>query len=159
MQIHIIAAVAKENRAIGLRNTLPWHIPEDFRYFKQVTLGHPIIMGKKTFLSIGKALPGRTNIILTRDDSFSADDVLVAKDAQQALQFAEQTGDTEVFVIGGSQVYETFLPIADRLYITLVPGEYEADTFFPDYSNFDQEVSREICTTQVGDIEFLVLEK
>jgi dihydrofolate reductase len=118
------------NRLIGNRNQLPWHLPADLAHFKQVTLGKPIIMGRKTYESIGRPLPGRENIVLTRSAQFQAEGVFIAKSLQQALQYA--AGADEAMVIGGSAIYELVLPTADRLYITYVENSYQGDAWFPE---------------------------
>lgn len=117
------------NQVIGIDNKMPWHLPAELTYFRKVTTGHPIIMGRRTFESIGRPLPGRTNIILTRDQSFTAEGTVVLHSLEQVLQ---QYGDSGAFVIGGTQIYEQFLPVAERLYITMIDQEFEGDTFFPE---------------------------
>ena len=129
-RISLIAAVA-ENRAIGKDNQMLWHIPEDLEYFRRTTKGHPVIMGRNTFESIGQALPGRTNIIITRDKSYQAKDCLVVNSLEKALKQANKSsgGDKEIFIGGGGQIYKQTLPMADRLYLTIVKGNFEANTF------------------------------
>ena len=126
--ISLIVAMDK-NRLIGDSKKIPWHLPADFAHFKETTIGHPIIMGRTTFESIGRPLPGRKNIVMTRGD-FSHDGVVVAHTFPEAVSLAE--GDEEVFVIGGAQVYSQALSSVDRLYVTFVEGEFEGDTFFPE---------------------------
>ena len=117
------------NRLIGRDNALPWRLPADLAHFRNITMGKPVVMGRKTFESIGRPLPGRTNIVLTRSLDFSAEGVLVADSLESALDLA---GDAaEVFVIGGGAVYEQALPQAQRLYLTLVDDEFEGDAWFP----------------------------
>lgn len=130
MMVSIIAAMDR-NRLIGNRNQLPWHLPADLAHFKQVTMGKPIIMGRKTYESIGRPLPGRANIVLTRSQSFHAEGVFTANTLQQALDFA--TGESEVMIIGGSSIYELALPVADRLYMTYVDNSCEGDAWFPEF--------------------------
>lgn len=130
MRISIIAAMDR-NRLIGNRNQLPWHLPADLAHFKRVTMGKPVIMGRKTFESIGRPLPGRTNIVLTGSADFRADGVLVASSLDQALEYA--SGADEAMVIGGGMIYRLVLPSADRLYLTLVDNAYEGDAWFPDF--------------------------
>ena len=131
----IVVALA-ENNVIGDNNQLIWHLPADLQFFKKITMGKPIVMGRKTFLSIGKPLPGRRNIVITRDKNFSisgleifhsVEEVLVSFDAQQ-----------EVMIIGGAEIYRQFLPFVSRLYITRVHEKFSGDTFFPqfDYSEW-----------------------
>lgn len=139
-RISIIVAVDK-NRAIGKKGELLWRIPEDLRRFREITSGHPVIMGRITHQSIGKVLSGRTNIIITKDSEFKTEGVIVAHSLEEALKQSQaQPGDNEIFIIGGGQIYKQFLPLADKLYLTLVEGNYEADTFFPDYSDFKKVI-------------------
>ena len=129
------------NRAIGVENQLPWHIKADLQYFKEQTLHHPILMGRKTFESIGRPLPYRTNIVLTRDPHFSAEGVHVIHSIQEAIALFPQYPD--LFIIGGGQIYSELLPFVDKLYLTLVETTIKgADTFFPEYANFFTEVNR-----------------
>ncbi len=132
MAISLVVAVAR-NGVIGRDNALPWHLPDDLRYFKSVTLGRPIIMGRKTFLSIGRPLPGRHNIVLTRDPAWMADGVTVVHGLREALQAARQDDgeDAEIMVIGGADVFALALPLADRLYLTEVLDQPHGDTYFP----------------------------
>lgn len=130
MLVSIIAAMDR-NRLIGNKNQLPWHLPADLAHFKKVTMGKPIIMGRKTYDSIGRSLPGRTNIVLTRDADFHADGVVVAYNLQQAFEYAG--GSDEVMIIGGSSIYELALPQADRLYLTYVEAAYQGDAWFPGF--------------------------
>jgi dihydrofolate reductase len=127
--VSIIAAMDR-NRLIGNKNRLPWHLPADLAHFKHVTMGKPIIMGRKTFESIGRPLPGRTNIVLTRSADFHAEGVMAANTLQQALDYAASAD--EVMIIGGSAVYELALPRADRLYMTYIEGSFDGDAWFPD---------------------------
>jgi len=128
--VSIIAAMDR-NRLIGSNNQLPWHLPADLGHFKQVTMGKPIIMGRKTYESIGRALPGRTNIVLTRSSDFNAEGVLTANTLEQALDYV--SAEDEVMIIGGSAIYELTLPRADRLYLTYVENSFEGDAWFPDF--------------------------
>jgi len=132
--ISMIVAMA-ENRAIGKDNDLLWHLPDDFKHFKSVTMGKPILMGRKTYESIGKPLPGRENIVITRDKNFSADGTTLVNSIPDALEASEQYD--EVMVIGGASFYEQMLPVANRLYITVVHATFAADAFFPDI-NLDE---------------------
>jgi dihydrofolate reductase len=128
--VSIIAAMDR-NRLIGNENQLPWHLPADLAHFKQVTMGKPIIMGRKTYESIGRPLPGRTNIVLTRSSDFNAEGVLTANTLEQALN--QVSAEDEVMIIGGSTIYELTLPRADRLYLTYVENSFEGDAWFPDF--------------------------
>lgn len=139
--ISIIAAVA-ENRAIGIHNRLPWHLPADLKYFRNKTLGHHVIMGRKNYQSIGKPLPQRTNIVVTRDPGFDAPGCVVVNSIGAALAAAD--GDPEVFIIGGAGIYAQSLPFADRLYLTLVHHSFEGDTYFPEFEWAQwKEISKE----------------
>jgi len=128
--VSIIAAMDR-NRLIGNKNQLPWYLPADLAHFKQVTMGKPIIMGRKTYDSIGRPLPGRTNIVLTRSADFHAEGVVTANTLQQALDYVST--ENEVMIIGGSTIYELALPRADRLYLTYVENSFEGDAWFPDF--------------------------
>ena len=137
MRISLIVAVA-ENGVIGRDGDLPWRIPADLKFFKETTTGHPIVMGRKTHQSIGRALPGRKNIVITRDPDFVGDDIAVVSDLDAAISSA---GDAaEVMVIGGAQIYELALPHADRIYLTEVHVAADGDTHFP---AFDRDIWRE----------------
>ena len=139
---------AAENGVIGRDNALPWKLPEDMRYFKRMTMGKPIIMGRKTFESIGQPLPGRTNIVITRNTAFGAEGVNVVSSVEEALQLAQHTasadGVGEAVVIGGSEIYRLALPLADRLYMTEVHANVEGDAVLPRI-HWDEwrEISRE----------------
>jgi len=147
MKIVLIAAFA-QNRVVGINNTLPWHLPEDLKYFKRTTSGKAIIMGRKTYDSIGRPLPNRTNIVISRNSDFQADGVRVVASLEAAIELAKEVNFIndvkEVMVIGGASIYEAALPMADRLYLTHVHAEIEGDAYFPEV-NFKQwlEVSRE----------------
>jgi dihydrofolate reductase len=137
----IIVAI-DENNAIGKDNKLLWHITEDLKYFKSITNGHPVIMGRKTFESIGKALSGRTNIIISRNRQFSAEGCIVVSSLEEAISVASETDDDK-FIIGGASVYREAVGIADMIYLTVVHSRYDADTFFPKISENEwKEVDR-----------------
>jgi dihydrofolate reductase len=125
-----------ENRVIGRNNNLPWYLPEDLKYFKKTTMGKPIIMGRKTYESIGKPLPGRTNIVVTRNANFTADGVRVVHSLDDAIALATQIsiidGSSEAIVIGGGQIYQAALPLVETLYVTQVHAKVEGDAFFPE---------------------------
>lgn len=128
--ISIIVAIAR-NGVIGAGNNLIWHISEDLRRFKAITTGHPVVMGRKTYESIGRPLPNRTNVVITRQSDFKAEGCVVVHSLQEAIQrFAE---DEEVFIIGGGQIYAEALPLAKRIYLTEVDADYEGDTYFPQW--------------------------
>jgi len=134
MLLSIIVAQS-QNRVIGINNKLPWYLPEDLKYFKRITQGKPIIMGRKTYESIGRPLLGRTNIVITRDGDYQAPGIKVVHTLEQALDLAEQQalvdGSEEALVIGGAEIYALTLPQADRLYLTQVHAQVEGDAFFP----------------------------
>lgn len=144
MKISLIAAIASVNRALGKNNRLIYHIPEDLKRFKEITSGHPIIMGRKTFESIGMPLPNRTNIVITHDPEYYAEETEVVHSLDEALKQAQgKPGQDEIFIIGGGQIYQEAIKAANKLYLTIVEGNPEADTFFPDYSDFKKIVSEE----------------
>lgn len=129
------------NRAIGRDNQLPWHLPADLKHFKTLTMGHHMIMGRKTFDSIGRPLPGRVSIVITRNPEYWRPDVVIVYSLSEALKAAPQ--DDEVFIIGGADVFREALPIADRLYLTLIDHVFEGDTFLPELGSDWREISRE----------------
>jgi len=141
--ISLIVAL-DEGQGIGKEGRIPWHISDDLKRFRRITSGHAVIMGRKTFESIGRPLPDRINIVVTRQSDFSASGIKVADSPAAALALAREIESAEIFVIGGGEIYRTFLPLADRLYLTVVEGLYEADAFFPEYeSQFGQVESEE----------------
>jgi len=154
MNIALVVAVA-DNGCIGRDNRLPWHLPEDLKYFKRVTLGKPVIMGRHTFESIGKPLPGRTNVVVSRNPAWQHDGVTVADSLPAALRLAtaqaRQDGQDEVMIIGGARLYAEALPLAQRLYYTRVHATVEGDAFFPalDWAEW-QLVSREDHCASAG---------
>ena len=127
MLISAIVALS-ENRAIGKNNQLPWHLPADLKHFKQITMGKAILMGRKTYQSIGRALPGRTNIILTSDKNFQAENCVIIHSIEQALQITQD----ELCVIGGAEIYQQMLPYIQRIYMTVVHHVVDGDTYFPE---------------------------
>jgi dihydrofolate reductase len=127
-RISIIVAMAK-NRVIGVNNKLPWHLSADLKRFKALTMGHHIIMGRKTFESIGRILPGRTSVVVTRNPALRFDGAVVVNDVESAL--AKCAGDAEVFVIGGELIFREALPLADRIYLTQIDKEFDGDSYFP----------------------------
>lgn len=157
LEISVIVAMG-EDREIGKEGKLLWHIPEDLKRFRSITIGHPVIMGRKTFESIGKALPGRTNVIVTRDIAFPAEGCLVAHSMKEAIGLSSRVkGSNEVFVIGGGQIYEQALPLADKLYLTLVAEKHpDADTFFPAYPDFKKVVFEE--SKEYGRLKYRFME-
>jgi len=127
--ISIIVAKSRNN-VIGSEGNLPWHIPEDLKKFKSITMGKPMIMGRSTFESIGKALPGRKNIVMTRDKGYQADGISVAHSLEEALILCEQAG--EIMIIGGGEIYKIFIGMVNRLYLTNVEKHIDGDVFFPE---------------------------
>ncbi|HCG78419.1 MAG TPA: dihydrofolate reductase [Oceanospirillales bacterium] len=143
----MIVAVA-ENGVIGRNNALPWYLPNDLKYFKQTTMGKPVIMGRKTYESIGKPLPGRTNIVITRQADYQPEGVKVVSSVEAARELAESVclidGQEEAMIMGGAEIYALALPHTDRLYLTEVHADVEGDAFFPEYDkSLWQEVARE----------------
>ena len=136
MTVTLLAAVGR-NRVIGRDNDLPWRLPEDLAHFKAVTMGHTLVMGRRTFDSIGRPLPGRRTVVVTRQPDWSAEGVAVAHSLPEALQRAVADGDTEVFVVGGGEVYAEALPVATRLLLTEVDQAPEGDTLFPEVDPAD----------------------
>lgn len=136
MKISSIVAVA-DNNVIGAENDLPWRLSSDLKYFKKITAGHHIIMGRKNYQSIGFPLPKRTNIILSRNPFFIVSNCLVAQSIEEALSLAHDNGEKEVFIIGGAKIYEQTMDIIDTLYYTAVHAKPLGDTFFPEI-NWDE---------------------
>ncbi|ODT70280.1 MAG: diacylglycerol kinase [Nitrosomonadales bacterium SCN 54-20] len=151
-RLSVLVAMAR-NRAIGNNNALPWRLPHDLRHFKELTMGHPIIMGRKTYESIGRLLPGRTSIIITRQPDYEVPGALVVRSIGEALTACSQTKSgkegrldqvNECFVIGGADIFQQMLPLCDRLYMTEIHRDFEGDTYFPEFDRNDWwEVSRE----------------
>lgn len=167
-QIHVSLIVAMaRNRVIGINNKLPWYLPNDLKYFKRVTMGKPILMGRKTFESIGKPLPGRLNIVMTRDTSWQAEGVKVTHSLDAAIALAqaqcEIQGGDELMIIGGDEIYRQSLPRADRLYLTQVHAEVHGDAYFPEINWDDwEERAREDFSAEGPnpyDYSFVVLER
>jgi dihydrofolate reductase len=129
-----IIVAASLNNGIGIANGMPWHLPEDFKFFKNTTWGFPLIMGRKTFESIGKALPGRKNIVITSNKDFSADGIFVANSLEQAIAIAEEENTKEIFIAGGANVYAQALPLANKVYLTRVNTSINADAYFPEFN-------------------------
>ncbi len=157
-RISIISAIAKD-RAIGKGNRLLWDIPEDLEHFKKITLGHPVIMGQKTYESLKGPLPKRVNIILTLNKDYKASGCTIAYSIDEAIKVASEKDNNEIFFIGGGQIYSQAIKFADRLYLTIVEGEYEADTYFPDYSEFKRVISEKSHESSGYKYTFLELER
>jgi dihydrofolate reductase len=147
--ISIIAAITDKHRAIGVGGKLLFPISEDLKRFKQLTTGHPVVMGRKTFQSIGKILPNRTNIVITRNESFRPDGPVISPSIEEALDHAKTIEKTsgndpqEIFIIGGGEIYTQALEFSDRLYLTIIRSDAKGDVHFPDYADFSKEISRE----------------
>lgn len=142
MSVAIIVAMA-QNRTIGVNNTLPWRCPEDLKHFKTLTMGHHMIMGRKTFDSIGKPLPGRTTVVVTRHKDLKIDGCIVTHSLQEAI--AACAGDTEVFIVGGADIYTQSLQLADTLYITEIQQDVDGDAHFPIFDKSAwHETAREV---------------
>ncbi len=158
-KVCLIVALS-ENRVIGKDNALPWHIPEDLQHFKEVTLGHPVIMGRKTFESIGRLLPKRMNIIVTRDASYKVEGATTVNSLVQAVEIAKNYDKDEVFVIGGGQIFEQAMKLADRLYLTVVHQEIEGDVLFPEYAaEFTKVIEERKGASEDFTYTFFVLER
>lgn len=140
--ISIIAAIG-QNRELGKNNKLLWDIPEDMEHFRSITKGHAVIMGRKTYESIGHALPQRPNIIITNDPSFTTpDDCFIVHSLEEAIHVGKTKEEQELFIIGGATIYKQAIDIADKLYLTIVHASFDADAFFPDYSRFENVLSK-----------------
>lgn len=142
MIVSAIVATAKNN-VIGKDNGIPWYLPADLKYFKRTTLNHHILMGRNCFVSIGRPLPKRTNVIITRDSYFVASNCLIANSIEAALNLAQANGEEEAFIIGGGQIYKQSLPLWDRLYLTEVDLDIEGDVFFPEIKKEEWELISE----------------
>ena len=145
MIISFIVA-ASENNVIGRANRLPWCLPTDMKYFKNVTWGMPVVMGRKSFEALGEPLRGRTNIVVTRNKNWKADGVQTVQSIDQAITLSAQTDAKEIFIIGGGEIFEAALPSADRIYLTRVHENFEGDAFFPEIKKEEwQLVSNRDC--------------
>ncbi|MDK2778108.1 MAG: dihydrofolate reductase [Pseudomonadota bacterium] len=170
MKLSLIVALAR-NHVIGIDNKLPWYLPNDLKYFKQVTMGKAIIMGRKTYESIGKPLPGRTNIIITRQTDYQppgrTDSVNVVASLQEARDLAENlaliNGQDEALIIGGAEIYAQALPLVERMYLTEVHAEVDGDAYFPSFDRSQwQALAREDFAAEGGnpyDYSFVVYER
>jgi len=136
MKLSAIVAMTSD-RVIGANGDLPWHLPDDLKFFKKQTLGHPIVMGRKTYESIGRPLPKRQNIILTHNPAYHADGAETIHHPKELREF--QLIDQQVFIIGGAEIYKFFMPILDDIYITHINKEYSGDTYFPEYEDHFQK--------------------
>lgn len=139
MRISIIVA-ASENNVIGINNMLPWRLPTDLKYFKSTTLGKPIVMGRKTFESLGKPLPGRPNIVITRQKEFQPEGAYVVGSVEEGIEKAKSFGGDELFITGGSQIFEQAWPLVERIYLTRVYAVVHGDAFFPQLDGAEFEL-------------------
>ncbi|WP_142683230.1 dihydrofolate reductase [Chitinophaga polysaccharea] len=139
MRISIIVA-ASENNVIGINNMLPWRLPTDLKYFKSTTLGKPIVMGRKTFESLGKPLPGRPNIVITRQQDFQPEGAYVVSSVEEGIEKAKSFGGDELFITGGSQIFEQAWPLVERIYLTRVYAVVHGDAFFPQLDGAEFEL-------------------
>ncbi|SNR75537.1 dihydrofolate reductase [Methylobacillus rhizosphaerae] len=148
--LSLIVAVA-HRRVIGLNNTLPWHLPEDLKRFRALTTGHHIIMGRKTYESLNRLLPDRTTVIVTRNQHYAVPGALIASSLEQAIEFTAMADDDEAFLIGGAELYQEGLRLADRLYITEIDAEFAGDAFLPEFDLQEwQETGREELISAKG---------
>ena len=138
MIVSLIVAM-DEKRGIGIDGGLPWHLPADLRQFKSLTMGHHIIMGRKTYESIGRPLPGRIMVVITRNPAYQAEGCLIAHSLESAIEKARQCGENEAFIIGGGEVFTEAIELADRIYLTLVHANFPVNIYFPEYSPEDWE--------------------
>lgn len=141
-EIVIIAAIS-ENRVLGRDNQLPWSIPDDLKRFRKLTMGYPVVMGRRTFESIGRPLPGRTNLVISRNLQFEVEGIVRCGSLGEAMSRVGESGKEKAFVIGGGQIYGQTINLADRLYLTVVEGNFPGDIFFPDYSDFSKKIREE----------------
>ena len=136
MKLSLIVAMARNN-TIGIDNTLPWHLPNDLKYFRATTMGKPVVMGRKTYESIGRPLPGRPNIVITRQADFHADGVAVVSSLEAAIEMAARLAvdveSDEIMVMGGAEIYRQVLPLVERMYVTEVDADIDGDAFFPEF--------------------------
>ncbi len=147
-KLSAIVAIAN-NRVIGINNTLPWHLPEDLRRFRALTMGHHIIMGRKTYDSLGRLLPGRTTVIVTRNPDYKVEGALIANSLQDAIALCKE--DDEAFLIGGAELYQDGLKLSNKLYITEIKLDVAGDAYFPEYSSDKWlESSREAHVSEQG---------
>jgi len=166
VKLSIIAAIG-QNRELGKNNKLLWHIPEDLEHFKKITLGHQIIMGRKTFESIGRVLPDRTNIIVTRYTNYVVPGCLIAHSLEEGIEIASSSStprndkkEKEIFIIGGGDIFEQVFPQVQKLYLTIVHDSFDADTFFPEYEHsFKKIISKTDGRSKDYPYTFLELER
>jgi dihydrofolate reductase len=153
---HIVAMAS--NRVIGDKGEIPWKIPGEQKMFKEITMGHTMIMGRKTYEAIGRALPGRTSVVVTHQPDYKAPDCIVVNDLKSALQCC-RADESEAFIIGGGQIFEETLSDADRIYQTVLPREVPGDTYFPEFSRSDFEVIKSEFIDAVVPYHFYIYER
>lgn len=162
MQRPVISAIAAigRNRELGKSGKLIWRIPEDMRRFKEITTGHPVIMGRKTYESIGKPLPNRVNIVITRNADYDAEGCIVVQTIEDAIAQAKKHDSEEIFIIGGGQIYEHAMRLTDKLYLTIVDAESsDADAYFPHYDDFKLIERKEVIAKSGNSISFCTYKK
>lgn len=158
-KVAVIAAFCINTRAIGKNGKIPWNIPEDLHLFKKITSGSAVIFGRKTFESIGRPLPERFNIVLSRNNDFSAESVATAHSLQEGLLLAENAGYEKIFICGGAKVYEEGLLFANTIYATEVSGNFEGDAFFPEIPETFTETERTACSDGKYNWEFVTYQR
>lgn len=151
MTISIIVAIA-QNNVIGNNNQLIWHIPGDLKRFKSITMGHTVVMGRKTFESIGKPLPGRKNVVISRQDNFKPEGCLIYKSLDEALEFLKT--ENEVFIIGGGEIYRLAMPLTHKIYLTKIHKDFPGDTLFPEIPLEDWEITYEETISEDEKVNF-----
>jgi dihydrofolate reductase len=157
MKISLIAAMAS-NRVIGHKGDIPWNIPGEQKMFKEITMGHTVIMGRKTYESLGRPLPGRTHIVITRQTGYQAPGCIIAHDLDGALA-SSSAEESEAFICGGGQLYHQALPMADKIYLTVLPGEIAGDTYFPEISESEFEMTKSELIDGVEPYTFYIYER
>lgn len=149
--VSLIVAVAK-NGVIGVKNTLPWHLPEDLKHFRALTTGHHIIMGRKTYDSLGRLLPGRTTVIVTRNQNYQVEGAVVVHSLEEAVKVC--ANDSETFLIGGAELYKDGLKLANKLYLTEIDAEYQGDAHFPEFNQAEWRLVEQESHTSVNGLGF-----
>ena len=158
--VRVSAIVAIDNkRGMGKNGVIPWHIPGEQKRFKEITTPHPMIMGRKTFTSIGRVLPGRPHIIVTRDTTFSFPGTTVVYSLAEGLEKAKEMDQEEIFVIGGGEIFKEAMSLVTRLYLTRIEEDFACDTFFPDYSEFTKVIAKEEHKDNMPKYTYLTLER
>lgn len=158
-RISAIAAITAKDRGLGKDNDLIWRIPDDMKHFRELTSGHPIITGRKNLEAMGRALPGRTNIVVTRDTGYAKEGCIIVHSVEDAIAEAKKIENEEIFIIGGGEIFTTALPYTDRLYLTLIYADKPADVFFPDYSEFTKVIAEEKHEFEEIPYRYLTLER